>query len=480
MWWIYLLYSLLGILAILIVVVLIRAIAFNAKPSQTSKPLQLEFDCLKATTNLSSLIKFKTISNVDPNLEDDEEFKNFEQSLPSLYPNVYDKCELMRFDNRSLLFRWAGKSSKSAVVLMAHYDVVSVEEENWKQDPFAGNIVDGYLWGRGTLDTKVTFNAIMFSVNHLIETGFTPERDVYMAFSGGEEVNGLGAVRIKDYFKNNNIDIEFVLDEGGAVVDNVFPGVKQPCGLIGIAEKGLLNVKYTVKSNGGHASAPKPNSPLVKLSKAVTKLDKNPFKYKISKPVKELLDTVGRRSSFLFKIIFANLWLFKGVLNLLGRKSGGEINALIRTTVAITQAEGSKGINVLPAVASINSNMRLIPGDDKDKALKVLRKTVGDDIDISVINYVNPSRVSVSDSFGYGVIKDSILNTWDGCFVSPYLMVQCSDCRHYGENSDKVYRFSAMKLTTEDRASIHGNNEKISLKEIEKSVEFYLRVIKNC
>ena len=288
-------------------------------------------------------------------------------------------------------------------------------------------------------------------------------------------------MRIVDYFEANGIIPEMVIDEGGAVVENVFPGVKQPCALIGIAEKGMLNLKYTVKSNGGHSSAPKPNSPIVRLSKACCAVEKNPLKCHFTKPVEDLFNTLGRYSSFAYKIIFGNLWLFKGILNVMAKKSGGEINALMRTTVAFTKAQGSQGINVLPPVATMCSNSRINPMDSIDSTVAHLNKTINDkNVQIEIVNGSEPSKISKTDTIGYERVVKAIKGTWNNVLTSPYLMVQCSDCRHYDRICDRVYRFSAMALSSEERATIHGNNERIKLENIEKAVEFYIKLIKYC
>jgi carboxypeptidase PM20D1 len=362
---------------------------------------------------------------------------------------------------------------------MAHYDVVPVNESAWSDDPFAAVIRDGRIWGRGTLDTKVTFNAILTAADHLIAAGFVPARDLYFAFSGGEEVNGAGASHIVDYFEEQGIDPEFVLDEGGAVVENVFPGVKAPCGLIGIAEKGMMDVQYTARSNGGHASAPKPNAPIDRLSAACTRVLKNPFPAHLSAPVAEMFDTLGRHSSFLYRVLFANIRIFLPLLDMICKKGGGELNALMRTTVAFTQMEGSSASNVIPPEARMVSNMRLNPEDDLDSALAYLQKTLKDsDVEVSRLHGMNPSRISRTDCTGWDRVASAVASTWRGCIVSPYLMVQCSDSRHYGRISDKVYRFSAMDLTSEERATIHGNNESIRLETLSRSVEFYIRLMR--
>ena len=479
MWWLYVILAVSLVIFALILIVLIRAINFNPIYEEPETFSSIDFDKNAYIESFSKLIQIKTVSCTDKNKEDEQEFIKFNNLLPVLFPKVYENCQLSTFDGKGLLFKWQGKSDKSPSVLMSHYDVVEADESAWEKPPFSAVIENGEIWGRGTVDTKITFNAILFAVNKLISDGFIPENDIYLAFSGTEEINGDGAKNIVKYFKENNIPIQLVLDEGGAVVSNVFPGVKGACGLIGIAEKGYMNVSYTVNSNGGHASAPNPNSPLVTLSKACLKVENKPFKYHLSKPVKELFDTLGRHSTFIYKIIFANLWLFKGVINKMAIKSGGNMNALIRTTVAFTQIEGSQGANVIPNKATMVSNIRISPIDTPETVLAQVRNTVNDEnVIINEICAQNPSRISKTNCNEFDKIKSTIKGTWGNeVLVAPYLMVQCSDSRHYGEISDKVYRFSAMDLTDEERNGIHGNNEKIRVETAYKTAEFYLRLI---
>ena len=364
---------------------------------------------------------------------------------------------------------------------MAHYDVVPAEEENWKKPAFEALIEDGVMWGRGSLDTKVTFNGILSAAENLISQGFRPEHDVYFAFSGGEEVNGLGAVNIVEYFRRNNIELSMVVDEGGGVVKDVFPGVKEPCALIGIAEKGLMNLEFSISGGGGHASAPAPHTPVGRLSLACTRLEAKPFKAHFSKPVLEMFDTLGRHSSFAYRMIFANLWCFGGILDNICKKSGGELNALLRTTVAFTQMSGSQAPNVIPPRASMVANLRLNPEDSTAGAIEYIKSVIGDEgIELNNMVSMEPSRISSTDCEGWHKVCAAVTDTWEGSLVAPYLMVQCSDSRHYGSISDKVYRFSAMALSTEERRSIHGNNERITLEAIKKAVEFFMRLMKQC
>ena len=477
MWWL----LIPAILVIFLAVLIIRAAAFKPKAQPEIDTSAIEFDKEKAAHDLRELVKCKTVSYRDPSLEDNAEFEKLIALLPSLYPNVHRVCEFTRLPDRGLLYRFRGKSDSAPAVMMAHYDVVPVNEDLWDVPAFDAIVKDGCIWGRGTLDTKVTFSSILFAADHLISEGFTPENDIYFAFSGGEEVNGNGAVRIVDYFEEKGIEPAFVIDEGGAVVENVFPGVKAPCGLIGIAEKGMMDVKYTVKSQGGHASAPKPGAPIDRLASACRNMVEHPFKLKLTAPAAEMFDTLGRYSSFVYKIIFSNIKLFLPVLDMICKSGGGEMNALMRTTVAFTQAQGSSATNVIPPEASLVSNIRLNPADDMESALEYIKKTVADDrVEVTCMHGMNPSRISRTDCEGWDKVASAVASTWKGCIVAPYLMVQCSDSRHWGRISDRVYRFSAMDLSSEERATIHGNNEKIRLDALARSNEFYIRLMKKC
>ena len=479
--WLYIGIGLGAALLALIAVVIVRTLSFKAKPLAKKDGDDVYVNVEKAVADLAEMIKCKTISYTNKELEDEAEFTKFKALLPKLFPNIFEKCEYTEVGNRAILFKYKGKSSKSPTVLMSHYDVVSVEEEQWEKPPFSGIVEKGVLWGRGTLDTKGTLNGAMQALESMIISGFVPQNDIYLAFAGDEEINGGGASMIVDLFAERGIEPGLVLDEGGAVVENVFPGVKEPCALVGIAEKGMINVKFSFNGNGGHSSSPKPHTPVGLLSQTCVDIENNPFKFKVSEPTAAMLNTLARHSSFVYRMIFANLWLFAPVLDMICKKSGGELNALLRTTCAFTQMEGSKGMNIIPPSASMVANLRLIPGDTKESAVEYLKKNVKNtNIEVSEINGSNPSVVSEIGSEGWDRVANAINCTWRDAIVSPYLMFAGSDSRHWGRISKKVYRFSAMALTKEERGTIHGNNERIPTETVKKTVEFYLRLIKNC
>lgn len=468
-----------AVLVIFIAIILIRTLMFTPEKNDNKAPYPVFVNCEKASHDLGEMIKCKTISHRDASLDDEREFERFEKLLPELFPGVYAKCSFEKVGNRGLLLRWKGKSSDAPSVFMSHYDVVSVEENDWEKPAFEAIVDNGVLWGRGTLDTKGTLNGILQAAESLIGEGFVPQNDIYFAFGGNEEVNGDGSYGIVQLFKERGINPGLVLDEGGAVCTGVFPGVKTPIALIGIGEKGMINVEYTVKGGGGHSSSPKAGGPVARLSKACLNVEKSSFKYIVSKPTAEMFNTVGRHSTFLYRMIFANQWCFGSVLSLYAKLSGGEFNAVVRTTTAFTQMEGSKGVNVIPPVAKMASNHRIIPGETVETVVEHIKKAVNDEnVEISVINGNNPSVISETDCEAYERVRSTVAETWQDAIVTPYLMVAGSDSRHWGEISDKVYRFSAMALTKEERGMIHGNNERIPFDTISRTVEFFQRIMR--
>ena len=229
-----------AILLALIAVILIRTLRF--KPHAEPQPLadSVEFDKDGAIEALRALVRCKTISYRDPALEDEAEFEKFVSLLPTLYPEVYKVCTLTRFCGRGLLFKWEGVTHDSPAVMMSHYDVVPINESEWTHPPFDAELLDGVIYGRGTLDTKVTLNAVLYAANTLIASGYTPKSDIYFAFSGSEEISGCGMPEIVSYFVKEGIGIGLVLDEGGAVVEGAFPGVSCPTAMIGIAVRASL------------------------------------------------------------------------------------------------------------------------------------------------------------------------------------------------------------------------------------------------
>ncbi len=472
---------LLVLLVAFIAVLVVRAFQFKPPAEEKHMAADENPDADKAIEHLRQLIRCKTVSYRDKSLEDENEFKRLHELLPVLFPNVYSHCECVRPGPRSIIFVWKGKKSDKPGVLMAHYDVVPVRQEEWDKPAFEAIIENGEMWGRGTLDTKGTLLGVLEAADNLIAEGFRPAQDLYLCFAGDEEISGGGAPANVQWLLAHEVHPEFVLDEGGAVVQDVFPGLKSPCAVVGIAEKGPMDIRLTVKTKGGHASTPPAQSALGILARAVAKVEASPFPYTLTEPARQMFDTLARRSTFLYRLIFANLWCFTPVLNMICKKGGGELNALVRTTVAFTQARGSDASNVLPNEAWVGANLRIIPGQTPQSTIAALNRKIHDPrVEVGMVYGNSPSEVSLTGDEPWNRLKNAIQATWPDAVVSPYLMLACSDSRHYCRISEHVYRFSAMALSKEERGMIHGRNERIPLATIVKTVAFYQTLIRNC
>ena len=467
------------LIAVFFAVLLVRTLRFKPAAQEVIPDVSAELDKEKIVRDMQAMIRCKTVSYRDPSKMDLAEFEKFQALLTECFPLIHRRCSLQKLGQTGLLYHLPGKRHDKAGVCMAHYDVVPVDEEGWSKPAFEGILEDGVLWGRGTLDTKGTLCGVMEALEMLLQEGYVPSYDLYLSFSGDEEVDGSSCPAIVEWFAQQGITPEWVVDEGGAVVDHVFPGFDGQCALIGIAEKGSLNVEFSMHSQGGHASTPPTKQLLGHLSRALLRVEKKPFPFQLTKPVAEMFDTVGRHSNFLFRMIFANLWCFKPVLNLVGKLSGGELNAMMRTTVALTRFEGSDTYNVMPPKASFGANLRLLGNDTTESALEYLKNVVqNENITLTKISGANPSPCSEIDCDGWKMLKTAIRQTWPEAVVSPYLMMACSDSRHYNRISDRVYRFSAMHLSKEERSTIHGNDERIPVETLIKTAQFYVRLLK--
>ena len=473
-------YIIIGIVLAFIAIILIRTLLFTPKIEEKQKAEKIKLNKEKIVTDMVDMIKCKTVSYRDDAQIEKEEFIKFENILKERFPNINKKCTFNKIGKTGLLYHLKGKSDEKPSVCMAHYDVVPALENEWDTPAFEGLIKDECIIGRGTLDTKSTLCGIFQALEQLLEDDFIPKNDLYISLSGEEEIDGNSCADIVKYLEENNVKPAIVLDEGGAVVENVFPGVKEECALIGIGEKGGVNIDFSLKSKGGHASTPPVKTVTNDLAKAMLKIHKKPFKRQLTKPVAEMFDTLGRHSSFVYRMIFANLWCFFPLLDLIAKLSGGEMNAMLRTTTAVTKMQGSDAYNVLPPTASFGVNMRLLGEDTIDTATSYLKKTIkNDDIELNVVYGMNPSIYSDTVCEEWEKLKIAVKQTWPEAIVSPYLMMACSDSRHFCRITDRVYRFSAMRMSKEERAMVHGNNERIPIETLLKTVEFYITFIKS-
>ncbi|MFA9381225.1 MAG: M20/M25/M40 family metallo-hydrolase [Acetanaerobacterium sp.] len=431
----------------------------------------------RAVQSLAKLITFQTVSvrgEPDANLE---QFEGLRAYIKERYPNVFTHCTCERHGNSGLLLHLAGKTAVQPSALMAHYDVVDVSD-GWQEPPFGGVIKDDVLWGRGAIDTKVTLCAILEAAETLLAEGYTPAHDLYLAFSGDEEIMGTSAPAIVDALAARGIRLAFVLDEGGAIVSGIFPGVDKDCAVIGIAEKGMADLMLSAASAAGHASSPPKITALGKISKAICRIEAHPFKQHLVGPVRSMLSYLGGHSKKgAIRLIFANLALTAPIVKLICRVSGGELAAMSRTTCAFTMAKGSSQANVLPKSACATTNLRILQGDTVESVMARIKRFAGSDITVTKVYSAEPSKISKLDD-RYDLLADTIRENWRDMLVTPYLMMACSDSRHFCRISDNVYRFTPLGLSGEDRALIHADNERIATCKVDDCVEFYKKLIR--
>lgn len=472
---------LLGLLIGFFLFILVKTLLFRPYPRRESAPNTVEVDGDRAIKILVEMVRCKTVSFPEASMADEGEFTKFRLLLKENYPLVHEASTLKCIGPTGLLYHWRGKSPDKPTVFMAHYDVVPADPQGWTHPPFAGVIEDGYLWGRGTLDTKGTLCAIMEGAEQLIARGFIPDNDIYLSFAGDEEVNGTGAASIVDYLLATGIKPFMVLDEGGAVVEGAVPGVPGPCALVGTGEKGKLHLRLTHISKGGHASTPPPFSPVGILGQAVNRIESKPLKFHLSQPVRQMFDILGRHASLPLKLLYANLGLFAPLFNLAAKKIGGEINALVRTTVAFTKMQASEAVNVFPRTARVEADVRLMEGATPTTVIGALGKRLGKlPVQIEALESIEVMPFSDINTEPWRRLEEGILQVWPEAKVAPYLMIAASDARHFTRICANVFRFSGMELTTEERKMIHGIDERIPLEKVTTTIKFFLCMMEKC
>ena len=468
--------AVLGLVVLLLAVLIIRALLFNDK-AVYYRETDFNYEEDDIVNKLGKLIKIPTVSHPDPRDMDMEQFDLLIKTVKEMFPVIFSKCETSVTPERAIKIKVKGLSSDKPTVLMAHYDVVPVTDD-WTVDPFLGEVIDDKLYGRGTLDTKCTMVCALNALELALKKDYVPKNDLYLCFGSNEEVFGDSQYKIVQEFKRQGIKPALVFDEGGAILNGAFPGVKEDTAFLGMGEKAMVNIKLSIETSGGHASTPKKNGPVVRIARAIDKLEKNPMKPNMSATVKELLNVLGRHMPFYFKLIFANMWLFKGLVKKLFVILSADTRALLTSTFAFTMLNGGNQTNIIPNKVEANINIRISPFDNVDSIVEHIRKTIKDDQIVITVHDETPAFPECSfKTEGYGIIKDTVIETYPGTVVAPFLNIGASDGKFYTEISDCVIRFSPFKVTNQERAGIHGVDEYIRVEMLEKCSEFYQRLL---
>ncbi|GGO67396.1 peptidase M20 [Microbacterium nanhaiense] len=425
--------------------------------------------------HLSRMIQIPTVAD-----RDDATFEAFVALIEDLYPNVHAALERERITDRGLLFRWRGARDKDPLVLMAHYDVVPADSSEWGEDPFSGRIENGVVHGRGALDDKGPLLVILEAVESLLTDGFSPARDVYLSFGGNEESFGAGAAAIVETLRSRSIRPWLVLDEGGAVVDSPLPYTAGSAAMIGTGEKGQVTLKLTATSEPGHASAPRGISAIDRLARATARLTPATFRPRTPEAIVRMLHALADRATGPARIVYRLLSHSRFLAGRLFAALGGEPAALVRTTIAATLQTGGSAPNVLPASASVTFNLRIIPGESVDSVTRRVRRRIGDSrIAVSSLEGADPTPLSPVDAPQFELIAEAVGSAYPDAVPTPYLMMQASDARYFHAISDHVYRFAPLTMTSEQRASIHGIGEHVSIDSLERGRAFHAALIRS-
>ena len=476
----------LGIIGLFCVITAIRAAFFKAKPVQ-SEPLPAEdVDAARAAQHLSEAIQIQTISYPEKEKVDWEEFKRFQDFLEKSYPLIHKAMTREIIGEANLLYCWKGKNSElPGVALLSHQDVVPVSEgteQDWEHPAFSGHNDGEFIWGRGSLDMKNHLICVMEAIETLLAEGFEPVRDVYLLFGQDEEVVGAvdaGAKQLCQTLVDRGVRLDSSIDEGGAMLPAHFKNMFN-CTVagIGISEKGYADFEISVKRKGGHSSQPPDHSGLGELAEVIRALERNQFKAKMMPFLTDILDTAGRKLPYYLRLIMCNHRLLCPII-LAAAKKFPPAASLVRTTTAVTQAQGSPAANVLPQNASIVANFRMMPGTTTDDVMRHIKKmSPVKDIQVEVLKKNEASPFSPTEGRSYDSIRALVEAEYADAMVVPFLVMGGTDSHFYEPVCDNLYRFSPFLVDMNLLLCTHGTNERIPVESLEKAVSFFKRYVR--
>jgi len=435
-----------------------------------------------AVERLQELVRIPTVSRTDASTTEWTEFTRFALALRKLYPLCHSRLERETVLEHSLIFLWRGRSSDEPSMLLAHYDVVPASNEGWKRPPFAAELSgkgeEQLIWGRGTLDNKGSVVAILEAVESQLEAGLVPAQDIYLCFGHDEETHGTGASAIVDLLEKRGVKPVLVLDEGGAIVDDVFDQIDAPMAVVGVAEKGTATLRVTVDQPGGHASTPPRRPAAVRLAQAIIRLNSRPFASHLTPTGADLLRTLGAHAGGITGFLLRNVsWTRLILVPILVRKSD-ELAAMLRTTQAVTALEGGHATNALPERVSAIINVRIAINSSLEATLTHVTRAIGDKrVRITVESPGEPSPVSPTTGLAWELLRSTIEKSFPGTIVTPYVQNGGTDSRHFTRISRGVYRFTPFAMAREVRDTLHARNERMLVSSYLDGIDFYRALI---
>lgn len=431
--------------------------------------------------HLSAAIQIKTVSFGDTLAIDTAEFLKFRAFMETTYPVMHARLPRMSFNEFSYVFTWKGRDTiAKPIVLMAHLDVVPVEaiaEKKWTVPSFSGAIKGDTVWGRGAVDDKASAISIMEATEQLLKEGFVPDRTIYICFGHDEEISGKrGANIIAKWFNDNKIHPELVVDEGGMIDTENMPELQRPIALIGVGEKGYVNVDLTVEIPGGHSSMPMKETAIDVLNKAIGNVRKQQMPARITPAVDEFMRTIGAYQGFVNRLAISNMWLFKGTV-ISKLEASHKSNAMVHTTIVPTIVNAGIKDNVIPSVARATFNSRILPGESSDDVVNFFIKAIKDErvqVKKQTISLMEPSPSTSSQHPMYQRVQAAVQQTAPDAIVTPFLVIGATDSRYYRGFSDAVLNFAPLT----NARGFHGIDERVGIEDLRRCVFFYKTLIK--
>lgn len=454
----------------------------DRQPDPAPNISEIDINQLDALQRFSEALKIPTVSHDDRSNFDKDSFLAFQDYLRTAYPLVNARAERTVVNDYSVVYRLEGSDpSLQPVLFTSHMDVVPVEDSTldaWTWPPFSGTVADGMIWGRGSVDDKIGVISLMEALEMLLQENLAPQRSIYFAFGHDEEVSGReGAARIAEYFVDQGLQFDFVLDEGGAITEGLITATDRPVAIIGVSEKGYVNLRLTVKADGGHSSQPPPHSALGILASAVVKIEDHPFPARLD-PILQTFEAIGAFAPLKTRLVMGNLWLFSPLVKLM-MMADRDAAPGIHTTTAATMASASPKANILPTRASAVVNFRILPGETVASVRQRIIAVIDDERVTVTDEYgSDPSPASPVDTRGYELIAGTIRAFDDNVLVAPYMVRGGTDARYYYGLSPNVYRFLMIRVDPRTMKYVHGIDEHVPVQDYLQAIRFYYHLVR--
>ncbi len=378
---------------------------------------------------------------------------------------------------RANIMAWIeGKKKGKPVILLSHIDVVSAKKDEWDTDPFGGELVDGFVYGRGAIDMKSQAICLLLAFIQYYKYGIIPERDMVYLATCDEEVGGKYGVEYMLEKVPQLRDASFVLSEGGFIQEDEGFAHAQ----ISVAEKKLSQFMIKATGTGGHGSRPHKDSANAKIINASASILSYQWPMKPTAVASAYLDGIfkGKKDrGYAFKN------LTEALRNKRFRASMEEVplyNALLRNTVTPTILKGGEKINVIPTESSAYFDARLLPTEKREDFFKRIERLAGKDVEVVRVNDSISESVSSGYSNRYFKGIRAVIEDMEGeaLAVLPYITTGATDLRYFRDLGITAYGFFPIALSSDEVLRMHGKNERISVENIQRGLRGTYQIVK--